>query len=191
MMELSEEFFAMLRLTKSLYDNGLADQLKRWYGFCPLDADDYWEIAHESIGWVFRDTRGYYNEEAEIETWLFIDPVIDRFCSLCQEYEHRKGIPQKENLYRRDMEQIVHDSFTFNSYSYGYDWRLSEEDRGRKCLLLFLGCEFYSLDEVVGGLLEIKDGFEAMTSYLEDELSKETRIIPLSLVTEVQQKEVA
>ena len=58
------------------------------------------------------------------------------------------------------MEQILHECFSFSSYSYGYDWRLSPQDRGRKCLLLFTGCEFYGHDEIFEGLIEIKYGFE-------------------------------
>ncbi len=144
MVELYDEFFAMLRFTKNLCDCGMAEKVKDWFGFCQ-----------------------------------------------CREYEARKGISEKENPYRNDMEQILHDGFTFNSYSYGYDWRLSQEDRGRKCLLLFTGCEFYSHDEVPEGLLEIKDSFVSMAVRLEMELSKETKIIPLSLVTETRQKEAA
>lgn len=190
-MELYDEFFALLRLSKSLYDCGMAEQLKKWCGTCELDGDFYWELAHEATGWVFQDTRLYYNENDEMETWLFTDPIIDRFCKLCQEYESRKGISEKENPYRNDMERILHDGFTFSGYSYGYDWRLSQEDRGRKCLLIFTGCEFYCNDEVPAGLLEIRDGFETMIAHLEDELSKEARIIPLPLAAEVQQKEAA
>jgi len=181
MMELYEEFFSMLRLSKNLYDCGLATRFNRTFGFWHLDGDDYWELAREAIGWVFQDTREFYNEEQEIETWLFIDPVIDRFCKLCQEYETRKGISEEENPYRADMERTIHDGFAFSSYSYNYDWRLSSKDRGRKCLLLFTGCEFYNTDEVPTGLQDIKDGFENMVTKLERELFKETRIIPLSV----------
>ena len=189
MTELYQEFFAMLRFTKSLYDCGMGEQLKAWFGSCCLDGDNYWELAYEAIGWVFQDTRHYYNERDEIETWLFTDPVMDQFCKLCQEYEGREGISEKENPYRRDMEQIIHENFCFNSYSYGYNWRLGQEERGQKCILLFTGCEFYSHDEVPMGLLEVKAGFEAVTACLKKELSKETRSTPP--VTAVQWKEAA
>lgn len=191
MIGLYDEFFAMLRFTKNLYEYGMGEQIIEWFGRHKLDGDYYWELAYEAMSWAFQGTRQYYNEEHEMDTWLFTDPMIDRFCQLCQEYETRSGISEEENPYRKDMERILHDSLTFNSYSYGYDWRLSPKDRGRKCLLLFTGCEFYSSDEVPIGLLDIKDGFEIMNARLEKELSKETRIIPLSLVTGVQQKEAA
>lgn len=191
MVELYDEFFAMLRFTKNLFDCGMAERVKDWFGSYQLDGDNYWELAYEAIGWIFQDTRHYFNDNEEIETWLFTDPVIDRFCKLCQEYENRRGISEEDDPYRKEIEQIIRDSLSFTGYSYGYDWRLSPNDRGRKCLLLFTGCEFYSHDEVPEGLLEIKDGFAFMAVRLEMELSKETKIIPLSLVTETQRKEAA
>lgn len=191
MVELYGEFFAMLRLAKNLYDYGMEKELKKWFGGTELDGDYYWELAYEAISWAFQDTRQYYNENEEMETWLFMDPIIDRFCQLCQEYETRRGISEEENPYRKDMERTLHEGFNFNSYSYGYDWRLSPTDRGRKCLLLYTGCDFYNNDEVPTGLMDIRDGFETMIARLETELSKETRIIPLSLVTGTQWKEAA
>lgn len=191
MVELYDEFFSMLRFSKNVYDSGKVGQLKNWFGSCPLDGDLYWELAYETIGWVFQETRHYYNERDEIETWLFMDPVIDHFCQLCQRYEERRGIGEDKNAYRRDMEQVIHEEFCFNSCSYGYDWRLSPDDRGRRRLLLFIGCEFYSHDEIFEGLMGIKYGFEKVNKKLESELSQETRIIPLSLVTAAQWREAA
>ena len=85
----------------------------------------------------------------------------------------------------------MHEGLCFNSYSYGYDWRLSPKDRGRKGLLIFTGIEFYSHDEFFEGLMEIRDGFEAMNERLEKELRQETRLIPLSLATAAHWKEAA
>lgn len=191
MVELYDEFFSMLRFAKQLYDSGLEDQVKGKFGLYPLDGDIYWEIAYEAIGGIFQDTRQYYNDDDEIETWVFSDPLIDRFCQLCQEYEARRDVHEEEDPFRRDMEHILHEGFCFSGYAYNYDWRLSPNDRGRKCLLLFLGCEFCSHDEIPTGLLDIKDGFKDTIRRLEQELSKETRIIPLSLVTAARQKEAA
>lgn len=191
MIELYDEFFSMLRFAKRLCESNMADRLKNWFGFCPLDGDCYWELAYETISWVFQSTCHYYNEESEIETWLFMDPVIDHFCQVCQEYEGRKNIAGEDNPYQKKMEQIIHEAFCFNYYSYGYDWRLSDKKRGRRCLLLFTGCEFYSHDAIFDGLMEIRDGFETITAHMEAELAKETWIIPLSLVTAAQWKEAA
>ena len=89
------------------------------------------------------------------------------------------------------MEQILHECFSFSSYSYGYDWRLSLAERGRKCVLLFTGEEFYSQESVPEGLLKIRDTFLMLNQKLEAKLTKETRIIPLSLVAAEQWKEAA
>lgn len=191
MAELYEEFFSLLRFAKNMYDCRMGEQFKKRFGFYKLDGDSYWELAYDTISWAFLDTRHYYNDRDEIETWLFIDPVIDRFCELCREYEERRGVSGEENPYRKDMERILHEGLCFNSYSYGYDWRLSAEDRGRKRLLLFTGCEFYSHDEIFDGLMEIKHGFEMINKKLEAELNQETRIIPLSLAMAGQWKEAA
>lgn len=189
MTELYDEFFSMLRFAKRLYEYGTKEQIRRWFSFYELDGDNYWELAYETISWVFRDTRRYYNERGEFETWLFLDPAIDRFCQLCQEYEKRRGISEEENHYRRDMEQIIHEGFSFNGYDYDYSWRLSAKDRGRRCLILFIGGEFYGHDEIFEGLVEIRDGFGVITARIEAELARESRIIPLSLVTAAQWKE--
>jgi hypothetical protein len=191
MVELYDEFFSMLRFAKNLYDSGIEELMKERMGSCELDGDYYWELAYDSISWVFRNTNLYYNDGGEIETWVFTDPIIERFCQLCQEYESRRGISEDCDPYRKNMEQILHECFSFSSYSYGYDWRLSPQDRGRKCLLLFTGCEFYGHDEIFEGLIEIKYGFEKINKQLEQELFQETRIIPLSLVTAAQWKEAA
>ena len=191
MVELYDEFFSMLRFAKNLYDSGIEELMKERMGSCELDGDYYWELAYDSISWVFRNTNLYYNDGGEIETWVFTDPIIERFCQLCQEYESRRGISEDCDPYRKNMEQIPHECFSFSSYSYGYDWRLSPQDRGRKCLLLFTGCEFYGHDEIFEGLIEIKYGFEKINKQLEQELFQETRIIPLSLVTAAQWKEAA
>lgn len=191
MTELYDEFFSMLRFAKRLYEYGTKEQIKRWFSLHELDGENYWELAYDAISWVFLDTRRYYNERDEIEIWLFVDPAIDRFCQLCQEYEQRWGISEEKNQYRRDMEQIIHEGFSFNSWDYNYSWRLSVKNRGCRCLILFTGGEFYGHDEIFEGLMEIRDGFDAITARIEAELAKETRIMPLPLVTAAQWKEAA
>lgn len=191
MIEMCEDFFLILRFAKNMYDCRMDKQFKKLFGFYELNGDSYWELAYETISWVFQDTRLYYNDEKEIETWLFIDPVIDRFCELCQQYERQKGISETDNHYQKDMAKIAHNGFNFNSCSYAYSWRLSAEDRGRKCLLLFTDCEFCCYDEISNGLMVIKDGFEMINQKLEREMNQETRIMPLSLVTAAQWKEAA
>ena len=68
MVELYDEFFSMLRFAKNLYDSGIEELMKEIMGSCELDGDYYWELAYDSISWVFRNTNLYYNDGGEIET---------------------------------------------------------------------------------------------------------------------------
>lgn len=61
---------------------------------------------------------------------------------------------------------------------YDYNWRLSPNDRGRKCILPFTGEEFYNQESVPEGLLEIRETFLMLNQKLEAELSKENGMIP-------------
>lgn len=191
MQELSHTLFSVLRLAKVFFDSDVPDEAKKDLGTWELDEDNCYVLGLEASEWIFRNTEHYYNESKEVDTWLFADPMIDRFCQLCREYERDKGITEDENPYRDAIERAIHESFRFDSYSYGYDWRLSLSERGRKCVLLFTGEEFYSQESVPEGLLEIRDTFLMLNQKLGAELTKETRIIPLSLVTAAQWKEAA
>ena len=191
MQELNHTFFSILRLAKIFFDSDVPDKAKNDIGIWELDEDSCYALGLEASEWIFQNTAHYYNERKDVDTWLFTDPIIDRFCRLCQEYERDKGITEEENPYRSIIEQTIHESFHFDSYSYGYDWRLSLAERGRKCILLFTGEEFYSHEAVPEGLLEIRYALLSLNQKMEAELNQETRIIPLSLVTVAQWKEAA
>jgi hypothetical protein len=191
MWELNHTFFSVLHLAKVFFDSDVPDEAKKDLGAWELDEDNCYVLGLEATDWIFQDTAHYYNERQDIDTWLFSDPIIDKFCRLCQEYERSKGISEDENPYRRTMEQAIHENFRFDSYSYGYDWRLSLAERGRKCILLFTGEEFYSHESIPEGLLEVRAAFLELNQKLEAELLKETGIIPLSPVTAAQWKEAA
>lgn len=191
MKELNHTFFSVLRLAKVFFDSDVPDKAKKDLGTWELDEDNCYVLGLEASEWIFQNTAYYYNEAKEIDTWLFADPIIDRFCQLCQEYERANGITEEENPYRRYIEQTIHESFHFDSYSYAYSWRLSLSERGRKCVLLFTGEEFYSHESVPEGLIEIREAFLALNQKMEAQPTKETRIIPLSLVTASQWREAA
>ena len=191
MQELNHTFFSVLRLAKIFFDSDVPDKAKNDIGLWELDEDSCYALGLEVSDWIFQNAVHYYNERNDVDTWLFSDPMIDEFCQLCQAYEQSKGISEEENPYRNAIERTIRESFHFDSYSYGYDWRLSLAERGRKCILLFTGEEFYSHEAVPEGLLEIRYAFLALNQKLKAELRKETRIIPLSLVTVAQWKEAA
>ncbi len=190
MDELYDEFFYMLYLAKTLHDSAFSQKFLKKAGHLSLDSDACYELAYIAMTLLFAFIYEDYNEEYEFDIWVFGDPCIDKFCRLCQEYEDRHGLSERENPYRQELEGILRECLQFPSYDYGFDWRLSREDRGRKRLLLFTGMEFYSLPAVPVGLLEIRDGFDALNLRLEKELSGGT-VIELPVLNIGTEKEAA
>lgn len=178
MEDLSSYFFHMLYLAKTVHDN---PRLKKgWPSFnsIPLDEDAFYELSMELAVSIFEDTSSYYNEESGIETWVLSDPMVDRFCELCARLETEKGLEEGINPYRRNAEQVIHEGFRLNSYSYDYGWRLSAGDRGRWCVLFFSNEEFYGLEELPMAFMEILDGFQELNRQLEAVLGL-NKIVPI------------
>lgn len=171
MVELYPGFFSMLRLAKSLYENGFVEKNPSLFQGMPLNEDSFYELAYDAINVVFADTFQDYNEDQMMDIYVFCDPMIDRFCHLCWQYEQRSRLTEEENPYRRDIEYIIRSGFELNGYDYNFDWRLSATDRGRRRLLFYCGPEFYNLEDLPMGLLEIREGFQNMNFRLEKALS--------------------
>lgn len=178
MGELYSTFFEVLQLAKMVYDTPRLKGLWNVIEGIPLDEDSIYELAMEAATSVFQDTGLYYNNEDEVETWVMKDPVIDRFCFLCERLEHDKNLAEEIDPYRRQAEQVIHEGFNMNDYSYDYDWRLSPSDRGAKCVLFFAGSEFYSLSELPAAMLYIWDGFQELNRRLEAELGL-NKLVPI------------
>lgn len=178
MSELYPVFFEVLQLAKTVYDS---PRLKRVWNIIegtPLDEDSIYELAMEVATSVFQDTSLYYNNEDEVETWVIKDPVIERFCFLCERLENEKNLAEEINPYRRQAEQVIHEGFCMNDYSYDYGWRLSPSDRGDKCVLFFAGPEFYGLSELPEAMLHIWEGFQELNRRLEAELGL-NKLVPI------------
>ena len=109
---------------------------------------------------------------------MLSDPMVDRFCELCARLETEKGLEEGINPYRRNAEQVIHEGFRLNSYSYDYGWRLSAGDRGRWCVLFFSNEEFYGLEELPMAFMEILDGFQELNRQLEAVLGL-NKIVPI------------
>ncbi len=171
MVELYSGFFSMLRLAKSLYENGFVEKNPSLFQGIPLDEDSFYELSYEVTSSIFKDTFQDCNEDLMMEIYVFCDPLIDRFCHLCWQYEQRCRLTEDKNPYRREMEQIICFGFELSSYNYNFDWKLSASDRGRRRLLFFYGPEFYCLEDLPLGLLEIREGFQEMNFRLEKVLS--------------------
>ena len=175
MIELYSDIFAMLRLAKRLHDKSLVDKLPGGFRSLTLDVDYYIELVYNAIDIVFENTCEDYNEENGEGVYVFCDPVIDSFCQLCLQYEQRSHLTEEEDPFRKKIEAVICSGFCLDGYSYRFDWRLSANGRGRRRLLFFYGEEFCGLDELPGGLMEIRDGFQELNLELEKALSNLTK----------------
>lgn len=115
MQELNHTFFSVLRLAKIFFDSDVPDKAKNDIGIWELDEDSCYALGLEASEWIFQNTAHYYNERNDVDTWLFSDPIIDRFCRLCQEYERDKGITEEENPYRSTIEQTIRENLDLHS----------------------------------------------------------------------------
>ncbi len=174
MVEIYSGFFSMLRLAKNLYDSSLADNLSDYFQSLRLNEDLYYELAYEAIDIVFERFFQDYNEDRGMEVYVFCDPVIDKFCRLCWQYEQRRRMTEEENPYRQRIEAVIRSGFCLSGYNYNFDWKLSANDRGRRRLLFFYGEEFGGLEDLPNGLLEIRDGFLELNLELEKALNEQT-----------------
>lgn len=167
MEDLNYIFFEMLRMAKMIYDVPRLRDFWETLRNLPLDEDAVYELEMETATSVFLDTGIYYNEQEDMETWVMRDPVIDRFCFLCERLEAERDLAEDINPYRRQAEQVIHEGFSLNDYSYDYGWRLSPSDRGRHCILFFANCEFCGLSELPEAMLSIWEGFQELNRRLE------------------------
>ena len=170
-MELFNDYlWEALYILKALYDHGKGEKLVNRYRDREVDGDDMYEIAMEAIGYVFADTRFYYDEEKEIDVNVFFDPMITEFFRLCEQYEAEDGVPPENDPYRQELYQAIDTGFSFNSYSYIYRvYTDTSKKNGCRIVLLFY-CEFCTHYEVPGGLLDVYDAFEEQTLRLKREL---------------------
>lgn len=192
MAELYSEFFEMLRLAKVLHDSAFSELFHDECDGLALDCDMCYELSYDAMAMAFAFTYEDYNEDYEFSIWVFGDPCIDKFCRLCREYESRRGLSEEENPYRREIEAVIREGFRFPGYSYDFSWYLSAKDRGRKRLVLFTGMDFSGHVSVPEGLLEIREGFDALNLRLEKKLSDMGQILPLPVLdAEAKRKEAA
>lgn len=174
MIELYPGFFAMLRLSKRLHDSGLMHKIPDEFQTLALDEDFYYELAYTAIDAVFETTIRDCNEDRGMDIYVFCDPLIDRFCQLCRQYELSCRMTEEENPYRKDIERIIRTGFCLGGYDYDFIWKLSASDRGRPRILFFCGEEFCSLEELPECLLEIREGFQTLNFQMEKVLSSQT-----------------
>ena len=95
MNELSTHFFEALRLVKYFHDSPHRERASELFDDVNLnDEDAIFELIYEAMDCVFDQSVTDFNEDYEMEVWVFFDPVIDDFARLCHEYEQRNGLEE-------------------------------------------------------------------------------------------------
>lgn len=170
MDELNDYVWEAVYILKELYDHGKGRELIESYKDEKLSEDDFYQMAMEAIGYVFADSRFYYNEDKELDVNVFFDPVITEFFQLCKQYEEAKGISEEGNRFRQELYKGLQSDFYFSSYS--YDFRLYDDTtrKGGCRIVLLLYPEFGNHYEAVGGLLDVYDTFAYQTKRLKEEM---------------------
>lgn len=192
----------ILNMAKLLESHGkLTRLMDKLEDYTEITLDNQCIVERYACESVFQDTRCYEqygkqvsrNErEPDREVYVLRDPLLDRFYTLCREYEARKGITRIENPYARQMEDAVHSAMRLSSYNFDYLWIDGSETRKSPKFLLFLFEEFYSFDELPKALCDILDDCESGIKKLEQELEKPTgKVIALPSRAASKQKEAA
>lgn len=158
---------------KQMHDHNRAESLLSVYGDMELDGDLFYELAVESSLQVFSDTRRYFNDEHELETLVFFDPVLTEFYVLCEEYEKARKLSKEKNRYRYEAEAAILSGLSFDDYSYNYHVYTDPLEHGGCRIALLLYVDFYSHYAVPGGLLHIYDALNHGIERIKKELYEE------------------
>ena len=171
MTDIDEFLWETIYIIKQLCDHGCEQGLLGEYGRYELDGDFLYEIADTAVSSVFSDTRNYFQEETELELYVFFDPALDSFYETCRAYEMTMAIKPESNQYRRAMKNAVDYSLSFSDYSYASYLYTDTDGHGRCRLVLVFDYSFCSYHELPGSLLEIKEALKMLTTQMMDELS--------------------
>ncbi len=78
MVEINEWLWETLYTLKKLYDHGKTSLLEQ-YAEHVLDGDDVGEIAIQAVYEIFAETRDYWDDGNELETYVFSIQSLTNF----------------------------------------------------------------------------------------------------------------
>ena len=188
-MQLEPYFFQNLFITKRLWDAGAGNSFFDQCGSFPVDTEDDYELFYSGISSVYKETCNYYNEDKELETLVFFDPLMDEFFTLCREYERRKGIAREDNSLRSHGQQEVYKSFGFMDYC--CDWWLCDEQHGRPRLIILIDCNFCGHYLLPGAIADSRNELESQIRILKKALAELEPQPIIALPIEIEIKEAA
>ena len=186
-MEIDGCLWEVLYAFKALYDHGKHQKLLDEYRDREMCGDDYYDFVVASISHVFADTREYYNEENEVDSYVFFDPLITKFYRLCERYEKERGVSAEDNPFRKDMRSSLESGFYFDSFAYDYRIYNNPEKPGGCRLVLLLCCEFCCHYEIVPGLLDIYEAYQNQLRRLKEELGLIPKSVSLEAAPELKE----
>lgn len=147
-----------------------------------LDADDYyiqaWETLHELA-----------DEQFEVDytdslLYKFGFPSMIKFYNLCREHSERNKINFKKNPYVTAAEEYIRNTVNETS-ARNFAWNLwvpkKIVKKKRYIFLIETGCYFDDYVDMLDLLYDVRDYYEEQSRILEKELSKESKVIQLSI----------
>ena len=172
MVEINEYLWATIYVLKTVYDHNPESPIFHEYASAVIDGDLIYEISENAIQQFFADTREYYNEEDDVATYVFLDPIITQYWKLCDEYEKKLRLDPKDNRFRQDMDQALDSALYINDYSYAYNWYSdTKHEYGCKIVLLCY-CEFWSYHWIPKALSEAYDAFVHYTKLIKEAIAE-------------------
>lgn len=176
---------------KAVYDHNPDAPVLRLYKSAVMNGDYVDEIAENSIDQFFTDTRVYYNEEKEILTYVFYDPIITNFCKLCDEYEKCLQLKPEENQFKNELKHDIYSALDIPDYSYDVGLYCDTAWKNGCRIVMLCYCEFYSYHMIPAALKEAYDAFAYHTSRLKEAIVSLDQAKPIELFELTQQKEAA
>ena len=175
MTEINDYLWETIYVLKSVYDHDQDAPVLNMYRDSVIDGDYVGEIAYNSINQFFADTRGYYDEEKELDIHVFFDPVITEFWKLCDEYEEHRRLRPEDNTFRKEMCRALDAALYIPDYS--YDFRLYSDTKHKNgCrLVLLCYCEFCGYHYIPEALSEASDCFVFHTKKIKAALAEMDR----------------
>ena len=182
MVEISEYLWECLYVMKHVYDHNPKASIFQLYGKEVIDGEGIYEVSMNAMDQFFAETRFYFNEDKEIETLVFFDPLINECWKLCDEYETQKNVPPKENEFRRGLESSLESALYVPDYSYDGRWYADTKRRGGCRLVMLCYCEFCGHYYLPEALSEAYDAFVYYSKQLKEALGRtgKAEIIPIS-----------
>lgn len=166
------DIIQQLYIHKTVYDS-----IGRNIG--PVDGDNMFSDALDAIGMVADTIEESYVEDYDSNLYKFHFDRMHEYFELCRKLAKKKGIAFQNEPRVDEAKRFIHSElYGIADYSIGWNVFIPNKLGGNKayCVLVELGCEFYSYVPLVDSLYNIRDFFYEKEQELRAELEKQTVI---------------